>query len=657
VATREASIKVTVDSGAFRSGMRKLGQQAEAAAKTSEAAFKEAFKDAFGAGKKAAGDMVSSIKGTIGTIATLGGAVSGAALVKTAVDAEKAYVQLADQLSVATGATVDQAEAQGIVERAVAEAGGSMEEARLALNQLAGAGDLDLVEDALKRATKQAQRFGVPLDLVARATSRVLAKGIAESAEEAELLLENMNAFSRTVLGVDPDEAIDPNDISEFGAFVNTANSRVSDMTTLLSKAGDQVKDLGQAFEVVEELGLVLNTRQGLEKVRKEGGLARDEINLTKGSVENLLSILETGSPKAIKALEEALAGDRAPEALRQILGKDLTIDIAAGTASKESIKAVGESLRAELENAADNTATIARIQKTNAALVGTSSAKFQAALNNLEKAVADPKVVDSIGKLADKLPVLVESMTDMIAFVADKPLQAALLALSARILLAAAGTGATTLGKSVAGGIGAKVTAASAAGTAAKVGGGGVLLGKAGLATAAVGATAVLAAGAGGAAVGTVARKAVIDPAIEADFKSIGADTEAALGAAFTARLSGDEKRQRAALALIARQRESIKENESAITGFFGELAATLSDAKTPEELRRDQLLKLTAEEVKLETQLKRRKVAEDNLARSAGDLAGKLTAVNKGIPDSARGVDPPPAVTPGGSTGTPPV
>lgn len=492
---KDATIRLLLNPRTFQAGMRQLGGDVKKTGKTMGKDLKGPLTDGFDAAKKSAQGMLGSLKAAVVTVGTLGGALSGAALVKTAVDAEIAYIALADQLSASTGAAIDQAEAQALVERVTSETKGSIDETRLALNQLAGLGDLDKIEDALKRSQLQAKRLGVNTDLVARATSRLLAKGIAESAEEAELLLERMNDFSRTVLGVDPDEAIDPNDIAEFAAFVNTTNSSVENMLTLLEKTGDGVKDLGQAFEIVEELGLVLNTREGLKELRKQAGLGRDDINQSKGAIENLLVLLEKGGPKSFQALQKALGTDRARAAIEEILGKDLALRIEAGDVSKEEIRLRGQELREELATAADNTATINRIQETNAKLVSTSGANFQDALNKMEKAFSQPKMLEAINTLADKLPALAEQLAGIVEFIAEKPLQAALIALSARIALAAAGGALPGLGKAVAG----RVAAASVAGTAAKVGGAGLLAGKAGLGAAATGGAGVLAAGAAG--------------------------------------------------------------------------------------------------------------------------------------------------------------
>lgn len=519
--SREASLKVTLQNSSFNAKTRQMGAFMERTGRKMGEDLKGPLTAGFEAGKKAAGELFSSLKSTIGAAATLGGAVSVGAMVKGAVEAESSYIQLADAMTVASGRAVESEEAQALVGRAAQASAASFEEARAAANQLAGAGDLDQVEDAIRRSVLQARRLGVETDLVARAMSRLMAKGIADSAAEAELLLENMNAFGRAVLGIDPDEAIDPNDIAEFAAFTNQAGSNVNEMTALLTKTGGAAKDLGGALEIVEELGLVLNTRKGLAELGKASRDARKATDLSKGGVENLLAILETGSPRAIKALEDALGTDRAKAALGELLGKDLSIKIAKGTATREELKAIGANLRDELKSAGDQTAVQNRIYATNTKLLDTSQAKFQEALNKLQTSFSRPETVAAINKLADKLPILAEKIASFLEFVVDNPKTAAAGLVLGKIALAVGGAavqeaaikGISQLMISVGAKLGVGSAVAGAGGVGAAGAGGAAAAGAGGAATAAGAglATAGAAAAAAGAA-GFLGTQALLD-------------------------------------------------------------------------------------------------------------------------------------------------
>lgn len=492
--------------------MRSLGSSVAKTGTRMGKALKGPLTDGFKSAKDAASGMLSTLKGAVSTVVTLGGALSAAGLVKSAVEAETAYIQLAGQLSESTGAAIDQADAQALVERVVKKTKGSLDEARASLRQLAGVGDLDKIEDSMERTAFQAKRLGVETDLVGRATSRVLAKGIAKSAEEAELLLERMSAFGRTVLGVDPDEAIDPNDIAEFSSFVNRTNSGVEDMIFLLGKSANQVKDMGSAFVLIEELGELLNTKEGLKTLRKESRGATKDLSLANGAVENLFQILETGDVRAIEALRKGFSA-MGKASLSDLLGGQLEMKIGSGEVTEQEIKDFAKNLREEMGKAGENLAIQNRIQKTNAELLGTSGANFQDALNKVEIAFSKPQMLAAIDRLADKLPALAEEIANIVDFIAEKPLQAALIALGARIALAAAGGFGGAAAKGVAGAVGGRFAAAQAASKAVqtaalgggatvalgKTGAGAVLAGKAGLGAAATGAAGVAAAGAAG--------------------------------------------------------------------------------------------------------------------------------------------------------------
>lgn len=660
--TREASLKVTLQPASFQAGLRRMTEMTRSAGVRMGRALKEPLSNGLKSAKNEFGNMVGSMKDGLKTVATLGGAVTLGGVVKSAVEAQSAYIALADQLSIATGRTVDQAEAQEMVERAALAAGESIETMRESMSQLAGVGDMGKVEDAMTRTALQAQRLRVPVDLVARATSRVMAKGLADSAQEAELLLETMNEFGRSVLGVDPDEAIDPNDIAEFAAFVNTTNSSVKDMTTLLGKTGDQVKDMGQAFEIVEELGLVLNTRKGLAELGKASRDARRATDLSKGSVENLLAILETGSPKAIKALEEAMGTDRAKAALGNILGEQLTIDIAAGKATREQIREVGTKLRTELAKAGDQQATLNRIQETNAKLAQTSGKKMQDALNRLQIAFSSPKVIAAVDKLADKLPALADAAADVVTWILDNPWESLAAVVGGRLALAFGGSLIQTAVANGLKGLFARAAAVQAASTAASVATGGAsTLGvggaigatgaaggtAAGLGAAAGAGAAVLAAGAVGAGVGYGIYKVGMEEKQVGEFKAMQG-VEEALMTATTAMHSGSEEKLSQAILALNAAKTSMEQSESLTNTIFGTIAsiATGGEVKSPAEMRSAKAGEIEAEEAKLRKAL-------ETLRRNAEVTASSLRKVGEGA-ETARGpmvpADPSPGASPVG-------
>lgn len=669
--TREASIKVTLDSGPFRSDTRRMEGFMESAGRKMGAAIKGPLKAGFESAKTAAGDLMSSMKQTLELAGTLGGAVSVGALVQGAVKSEQAYIQLADQLTTTTGQVVDQAEAQALVEEAATNAKVGIEDMQASLNQLAGVGDLDTIGDAMERSAMQAKRMGIETSIVARSTSRLLAKGLAGSAEEAELLLDRMSEYGRTVLGIDPDEAIDPTDVAEFAAFVKSTNSSTNEMITLLSKTGDTAKDLGGALEIIEELGLVLNTRKGLTELGKANRTAKNATDLSAGSVENLLSILETGSPKAIKALEDALGTDRAKAALGAILGEQLTLDIATGKASKEQIRAVGERLRDELENSADDQARLNRIAETNAKLAKTSGAKFQDALLKIEKAFQKPEMISAIDRITDRLPQLAEKLVEFLDWVTANPGKAAAGVVAAKVGLAFGGafvqkaaadaiTGmfgkiaaqqAATKALSIAAGSrGAQLGVGGAIGAAGSAGGVGAAVG-----AAATTAAAVVGAGAAGAAVGYgIYKYGGVEEGMNEEFASRQAAGRLVTDTSRLDEKTATQDELAAALREIAKAQADTRESESITNTLAGAAAFAASggdQALNPFTQRQKVQEDLAAEQKRLAVALETLRKASEHAGRSlkaTGDNARRAG-------NATRGVDEPPAAVPGAAATAP--
>ena len=426
MAEREAAVKLTLDNSQFLVSIKRTGEESQRAASKANRSF-----NAVGAGvsslKSSFLGLGSTIKGVATTAGTLGGALALGSLVQQAAASKTGFIQLAGAIEDFTGSSVRTVDVQKAVEGAASATKSSFEDVQRVMGNLANAGSVDQVRVATERALLQAKRFNVEGQLVSRTYSRLIAKGVADSADEAERLTEQMFKFGRTVLGVDPDEAIDPNDIAEFASFVNAANSNVTEMTTLLSKTGSTAKDLGQSLEIVEELGLVLNSRKGLKELRKEAGLSQKQVNLNQGAVKNLLAVIESGSPKAFKALQDSLATDRSKQAIEEIVGREVSVLIDSGKTkeARAALVVAGKKLRAELEAAGKGGDILAKANKRNAQLLDTPAARLQESINTMREAFQQPEILNAIDDLAEALPSLAKTFAGFVSFAAKNPLLA----------------------------------------------------------------------------------------------------------------------------------------------------------------------------------------------------------------------------------------
>lgn len=484
---REAAIKITLKEGAFKSGLRSMETMTRSTGDRMGQALAGPMKAGVENAKASLKNMGNELTGTLKAAATLGGAVGLGALVKSAITAEARSARLAASLEKFSGRVVNAADAQDVLDRAVDRSKISYEEAGEALNQLssvAAIGGLEMVEDALARSQLQAKRLGVTGEITARTYNRLLAKGVAKSAEEAENLVEQMSEFGRVTMGLDPDEAIDPNDVAEFASFAKQAGIEMGTALALMKSAGGgAVKDFGQASEFVEEFGNVFRDVKSLGDLRKDLGISPDKLNTSKDGLENFLTVLDEAGPKGVKSLLASFGNERTKASLRKLIGEDLVVDVEKGKkGSAERLKLRADEIRSELAKVADASGEFsARIERQNKALTGTSSSKLQDALNKFEKAFQKPEMISAIDSLAENLPELAKVLAKIVDFTLKNPKTAIAAAVGGRVGLSFAGgaladagskigskaagviaEGATGLGKQIGSSI---VSTASAAG------------------------------------------------------------------------------------------------------------------------------------------------------------------------------------------------
>ena len=336
----------------------------------------------------------------------------------------------------------------------------------------------------------------------------------------------------------------------------------------------------------------------------------------------------------------------------------------AGGKKQEATVKAL-EAFDVAMKENARSSSTFAKVQAEAAdRLKKDPTTQLRAAMAKMQIAFSQPEMIKAITSLTGSLPGLAAEVARIVRFIADKPLQAALIALAARITLAAAGP---AVGGAVGAGaraVGAGLAGASAAGTAAGVGGAGVAAGGAGVGAAAVAGAGLLAAGAAGGAVGFLGFKALIEPQIEEEFAGLGVKAEEVLGRAFTATGAAvSEERKRAVIAEIRKQKTSLEEEGSLFGDAVSGLASTFADVKSVSEIREEKLSKLSEAEAKLASQLDgsvtpaldRLRIAASGAGAAVGGQAGSPPGVSGATGGGPRGPgtapNPMPGATPTGA------
>jgi hypothetical protein len=650
--TREAGIRVTLERGTFQVGMRNMERSAAASGKRMGTQMGGAWSAGLGNVKKTMSGIGASLLRNIKLAVALGGTIATGAMIKGAIDSRVAYLQLADAMESFTGKAMTAADAEALVNRVAAETKVPLADLQGQMMQLAAAaGKVDL-EDLLERSASQARRLGMEGEFISRVYTRLVAKGVAKTAEEAENLTEQFNNLFRTMLGVDIDEAIDPMDVAELTAVINTTGNSAAEMLKLISLGGEKIsKDFGKTNELVEELGLSLKQSKGVDEMTKKLKIKKGVIDANNSALENMLTIADLG-PKKFAAMADALSGDFAGAALKEIVGTEFLVKAELGDVSKKEWDLRIAKLRRQLEDLGDLAVDRKKIEEADARHKDTTSAQLDDAMNKIRVAFSQPKMIAAIEKLATKLPALADAVADLIDWIVENPWTAAMGALTTRIGTAAlggilfggggggvggfAGAAARGVGGEATGSLAMRMLTGAARGLSGKFkalsnqfGGPGGLINQAGKAAAGL-------AGAAGAgiALGTLIRKIVVDPALEKGFAermergAIGPEAAKAGALKIQERQAAIEEIRRKKAKLVEVDYTDMAGN---LERAFGLTAALFDDTADPVKQAITQLETLTKQEKRHQEKLEALWKQEDNAATSAQNLATALDAAAK--------------------------
>lgn len=661
MANKEASIRVTIRRQAFENSLRSMVSSTKSAGKKMGSALKEPMSKGIEAAKSAFGDLIGTVKNGVNVALSLGGALSFGTALKTAADSQKVYLQLSHSLSTFSKKAITAAEAQGMVENVADRTKVNIDELQQSMLQLASASGKVDIEKLLERAASQARRLGVEGTFISRVYTRLVAKGVAKSAEEAENLTEQFNTLMRTTLGLDIDEAIEPNDMAEIAAFMNTTNDDAGKLIALLGMGGDKIaKDFGQITQIIEELGLNLGRSKGIDDMTKKLKLPKDTLDATASSLENMFKIADLG-PKKFAEMADAMAGDRAGQAIKKIIGEEFVIKAKTGKVTKKEWELKVGNIKKEIENLSKTTVDRTKLEKMDAAHKETITAKFDHAMNKMKEAFTQPKMIKAVDSLADHLPKLAEAIADLVSFVAENPMQA--LGLGAGIKVG--GAALSGFGGSLMKGMGEKyvtalkgafgfgkkemIDAASKSGkiaqTAAKLAGDKTIGAATSVASKIVGIGTALTAGV---AVGSMIHKYVTAPQAQEAAKK----TEKAREATFTAkeilrhpeRATTEEKVS--ALKKVREAQKDLPGSLISVESAMGTLASLFTDAKHPMTTFMEESMKLSESEKGLvnsmEQQIRQQKEHSDALRRvkdSANALSDAFTSMSNSVPGGMAG------------------
>jgi hypothetical protein len=664
---REAHLRLRWDQSSFSAQVRQSAddtrKQFKSASTEIGASLKRGFDAGFDGAKKSLSGLGGQLKSVLGTVATLGGAVSLGEFLRQTIAAEAIAGDLAIRL--------------GQMGRS-----GESAHSMLALASQKARELNQTTTDVLVGFTKLIDATGDPVFSEAALDSVALFKQSMRLSHDEAV---SMVAGLRTGLGATTDQIN-----SEFAPAMRDAISRgmnssqvaalapaiIKTMTAIGTSGGKGFTELlgivnmtkgqlGGVEGALEPIAKLLNSLQtsNLEALGKTSAIKRLKIKFDAdaSSVENLQKIM--GAKGGFDALEAAFGKSvktaAAFRALMSAFDKQREAALASGKSETQARSDAAEKFASELTRMTASISTESDVRAEAADDVQGMEEKFALAIDRMAQSFMRPEVIDSMDKLAAKLPAFADAVAKAIGFIIENPLLSASMGGAAVAAKGAALPMAGSLlkdwllpGAMAAGEV--QKQAADAAGDIARraatdAGAGWRSSARAAGATFST-AVGVAAAALAGWEIGSQIYDQVVEPAMSEDIGGAGASRTARVeDAARRAINSGTVEERQQALAAVRKERETIREG-SVWTDVVGTAASMFTDTKSPAELRAERESPLIEVEAELASRLKARIALEERLGKANSENAKAVEATVR----ASRGVRRPAAPMPGSETGT---
>lgn len=417
--SREVRIKVSLASGAFNAGVEDMARKSTAAAKKAGSAWKESLS----AGMKASGDtmrgMFTGVIGHLKTAATLGGALTFAGMVKGSIELSDRIGEIAFNVEKATGKATDWrnlSEEIGTIAEATGRRTGELAEAFDSVFKATG--DAGFAKAALEPIGKISVSTGKDVLQLAETASVLRRKFGANAQTLPEMMtrfIEKTDAGGMSMDDLGRKFALMAGEASEAG-FGGAQG--LSNLLGILQRLDERVGEgatpgLKKMFQVLKE------GSGGLKALEKASGI-KFEPNTT--AFEKLEKLMEG---KGRKAIEAKLSGES--RAVFDELVKPFDEAFARARASGENIKdATQEGIdgfRGALKDAGKSSLTYGQIMDKASEEVKDPAEQLNIALDKLQKAFMQPKLIEAFGQIAEAAPAFAEGLAKILSFVVRHPM------------------------------------------------------------------------------------------------------------------------------------------------------------------------------------------------------------------------------------------
>ncbi len=443
MATEEATVKLTLDSGNYVTAMKKVGDASKRSADKSTQAFKTV-----GVGvdkvKKGMTALGGKMKTVIGLAATFGGAFLLGTAIKGVISLKTEMISLQNELERATGSQIDINKLQGEFEAVALRNARSTKEVAAAFREIRNTTqDLEFAKKTFELATIGANATGKSVEQVGKILSQ-LNKRFNITAEEAPAAFQSVIEFAdRGAFSLE-----------EFGAVADVLGPSLK-LAGLTGSAGLRVL-LGTFEDVENQLGTTAGKMTGvqnlmikltdpnqLKRLAKISGVSLTDLVDEEDALGKIRTIVSRGQ-KGLDSLRAVFISPKEKAVLEQFLKpfEDARKQAKEAGVAGVALTAAGlKAFDAQISGFGKSTGNFAQLQEQAARAVASPERKLALALEKIQQSFQDPKFIGAIESLADKLPIMAEGVADMVKFIIDNPLTSAGLAIGAK----AATSGALT--------------------------------------------------------------------------------------------------------------------------------------------------------------------------------------------------------------------
>lgn len=480
---REASVKLTLDSGQYLVELRKLGDASEQVGKRA-AKGTTAWNSALTGVKSQFGALGSQVKSLISTAATLGGAFTLGSAIKGAVDLQSRLSDLAFRVQIATKRTTDWRDLQRQLEPVAMRTSRSTTELAEAFDQVfTETGNADLAMASMEAIGTAATATGKSVQQMGSLAGALGDKFGVTAQEMPQALASLTELAERGGLGFDDMQRA----VHLLGASARAAGMSgtegLSRMIALANIGGDALGTTKKGLMAITTIVDQMADPAVAKEFKSAWGVA---ITDAKGEARDLTAVLEdvmrkTGGKR--EALGKVFSGEQL-KALVELGSKfQAGFEKTEGTL-KEKQEAGVQSFREALQEAGKSSLTFADLQKQAEKRAQDPQRKLAVAMEKMSQEFTKREFLDSINKLSGSLPKLADAIAKVVNFVGAHPLAAGAALVGGRVGLGIAEAQGAALGRKAAQEVGAKIAATTIGQSIAKAatssGGWGAVAGKA---------------------------------------------------------------------------------------------------------------------------------------------------------------------------------